>query len=67
MKSDPLLMALDALIGTPLILAAAMVLAPLLGLALLGAAGRELILALHPVHSSSKPGAPCATANSSHH
>lgn len=67
MKSDPLFMALDALIGTPLILAAAMVLAPLFGLVLLGAAGRELVLALLPSHSSSKHGEPCAAANSSHH
>jgi hypothetical protein len=60
-------MALDTLIGTPLILAAAMVLAPLFGLALLGAAGRELVLVLLRSQSSLKPGAPCAAVNSSHH
>lgn len=67
MKSDTLFTALDVLIGTPLILIAAIVLAPLFGLALLGAAGRELLAAALHLQPSPKASASCAVASSSHH
>ncbi len=67
MKSDPLFMAFDLLIGGPLIAISAVLLALLFGLALLGATGRVLVLGLLPPQKSLKSGAPRAALSASHH
>lgn len=67
MKSDFLFTLFEVLIGGPLLVIAAGLMALLFALALLGAVGRELLSGLLPPDKSLKPGARSAAISSSHH